>query len=81
MKREIENSVIRPRNCTQLLYFPLHFLNEKIRHELAMYQHGLHGQGLAEGSEVIDGALPHGHPWTAKCLAFLTGLGMVDRPS
>lgn len=47
-----------------------------------MYEHGLHGQGLGEGSEVTsDGVLLNGHPWTARCLAFLADLGMMDRPN
>lgn len=45
-----------------------------------MYEHGLHGQGLGEGSEVTeDGVLLYGHPWTPRCLAFLANLGMLDR--
>ena len=47
-----------------------------------MYDNGLHGQGLGEGSKVTEeGVLVGGHPWTTRCLAFLADLGMLDRPN
>ncbi len=61
------------------LSLSLSSLSPQVVHETAIYEQGMHGSGLGVGSRVTeDGELVNGDPWTTRCLAFLTRIGMLN---